>query len=222
MKGYGLILFLAFFGLGLAMLIYSLPSAQAVGNAVSPPPKTANIKPWPPVVGQPYPDLQLIDQNGNPFQLSSLKGRVILLEPVGMTCPACQAFSGAHDVGPFGGGVAGQGLSSVQKLLPQYAKGLRLPRHDVVIVQLLLYDMRMGPPKPKDAADWAKHFGLKMGENEIVAVSPYDLRSQIAYNLVPGFQLIDKNFILRSDSSGHHPQHNLYTHLFPMVPRLLR
>ena len=180
------------------------------------------ITPWPPKVGRLYPDLQLIDQEGQSFRLSALMGKVILLEPIGMTCPACQAFSGAHDVGGFGGGVAGGGLDSLHKLLPRYAKGLRLPRRDVVVVQLLLYDMRYGQPKPKDAREWALHFGLKKGHNEIVAVSPYDLRSDIAYNLVPGFHLIDKNFILRSDSTGHQPKDNLYAKLFPMIPYLLK
>ena len=179
------------------------------------------LSPWPPVVGETYPDLELIDQMGNPFRLSALKGKVILLEPVGMTCPACQAFSGAHDTGPFGGGVAGRGLNSVHKLLPKYSNGFKIPHRDVVLVQVLLYDMRMGAPSAKDAAAWAKHFGLKMSRNEIVAVSPYDLRSKIAYNLIPGFQLIDRNFVLRSDSSGHHPKNNLYTHLFPLVPKLV-
>jgi hypothetical protein len=181
-----------------------------------------HIAPWPPIVGRLYPDLQLIDQEGQPFRLSALMGKVILLEPIGMTCPACQAFSGAHDVGPFGGGVAGGGLPSLHKLLPQYARGLKLPRRDVVVVQLLLYDMKYGAPSAKDAQEWAQHFGFKKGRNEIVAVSPYDLRSDIAYNLVPGFHLIDKKFILRSDSTGHHPKDNLYTKLFPMVPYLLK
>ena len=40
---------------------------------------------WPPVLGQQYPDLQLQDAEGEPFELSSLRGRVLLIEPVGMT-----------------------------------------------------------------------------------------------------------------------------------------
>ena len=46
---------------------------------------------WPPKLNEPYPDLQLIDQEGAPTRLSDFKGRIILLEPIGMTCKACQA-----------------------------------------------------------------------------------------------------------------------------------
>ncbi|MBI3928653.1 MAG: redoxin family protein [Armatimonadetes bacterium] len=54
------------------------------------------------MVGKPYPDLKLVNQDGNTVELSRFKGQVLLVEPVGMTCPACNAFAGAHDVGPFG------------------------------------------------------------------------------------------------------------------------
>ena len=52
----------------------------------------ANDFTWPPKIAEPYPDLQLIDQTGKTVKLSSFKGKVILLEPLGMTCPACQAL----------------------------------------------------------------------------------------------------------------------------------
>jgi cytochrome oxidase Cu insertion factor (SCO1/SenC/PrrC family) len=39
---------------------------------------------WPPQLGQPYPDLELVDQTGQKTRLSSFKGKVILIEPVGM------------------------------------------------------------------------------------------------------------------------------------------
>src|SRR5579885_426641 len=58
------------------------------------PPKTLGFA-WPPVNGQAYPDLKLLDQDGHEVALSSFKGKVILLEPVGMTCAACNAYSGA-------------------------------------------------------------------------------------------------------------------------------
>ncbi len=40
---------------------------------------------WPPVLGQQYPNLQLSDAQGQPFELASLRGKVLLIEPVGMT-----------------------------------------------------------------------------------------------------------------------------------------
>jgi hypothetical protein len=37
----------------------------------------------------------------------------------------------------------------------------------------------------------------------------------------PGAQLIDRDFILRIDSTGAHPQHNLLFRLFPAVRQAL-
>lgn len=50
--------------------------------AEDPPPKAIA---WPPETGHPYPNLSLVDQTGERVSLSSFKGKVLLLEPVGMT-----------------------------------------------------------------------------------------------------------------------------------------
>ena len=39
---------------------------------------------WPPKVGQPYPGLQLFDSNGLKVSLSDYRGKVIIIEPIGM------------------------------------------------------------------------------------------------------------------------------------------
>lgn len=176
---------------------------------------------WAPQKGQPYPDIDLIDQTGKQFKLSDFKGKVIVVEPVGMNCPACQAFSGAHDVGSFENNAVQSGLPSVPKLFPRYADGMPFPNKEVVFVQILFYDMQFGAPKPADAKKWAAHFKLNKSDNEIVAVPVKDMRNATTYKMIPGFQLIDKEFVLQSDSSGHHPQDNLYTTLIPMIPKLL-
>src|SRR5262245_59866084 len=90
--------------------------------------------PWPPVEGQAYPDIDLIDQNGKAFKLSDFKGKLIIVEPTAMTCPACQALSGAHGVGSFGDVVPQPGISSIHTFFPIYAGGLKLPRPDIILV----------------------------------------------------------------------------------------
>jgi cytochrome oxidase Cu insertion factor (SCO1/SenC/PrrC family) len=40
---------------------------------------------WPPTAGERYPDLELLDFRGAPVRLSDFEGRVLLIEPVGMT-----------------------------------------------------------------------------------------------------------------------------------------
>lgn len=177
--------------------------------------------PWPPVLEQAYPDLDLMDQDGQTFKLSDLKGKIIIVEPVGMNCAACQAFSGAQYYGAFQNNPVQPELESLERMFPKYARGLKLPHPEIVVVQLLLYDMGMGRPNKTHAKIWAEHFKMEKSYNFFVAVSPLDLRGQASYDLIPGFQLIDQNFILRVDSTGHKPTHNLYTQLLPSVPVLL-
>lgn len=40
---------------------------------------------WPPVAGETYPDLQLLDHRGRAVRLSDFAGQVLLVEPIGMT-----------------------------------------------------------------------------------------------------------------------------------------
>lgn len=206
-------LVLSFFLVGLILLSSLL--TYNINAATTP-------KPWPPVVGQQYPNLVLIDQNGKKFKLSNFKRKVIVIEPMGMNCPACQAFSGANDIGAFQGNAVQKDLISFKKMVAKYIPSLRLPRKDVVFIQLLLYDMQMQAPKPEHAAVWAKHFGLSKKRQEIVAVSTQDLRGAASYNLIPGFQVIDKKFVLRSDSTGHNPKENLYSTLLPTLLKVIK
>lgn len=176
---------------------------------------------WPPRAGQGFPDVQLVDQAGASVRLSRFRGKVILVEYIGMNCPACQAFAGAHDRGPLGKVRPQPGLDSIEKLFPAYTRGLSLDDERIVFVQVLLYDLSMGAPTSDDARRWARHFRPERSKGTVVLVPKKDLRSPGSYKLIPGFQLIDKNFAVRWDSTGHHPRHNLYKELLPAVRGLL-
>jgi hypothetical protein len=39
--------------------------------------------------------------------------------------------------------------------------------------------------------------------------------------MIPGYQLIDKSFVMRSDAGGHNPKNALYDHLLPMLKKML-
>jgi hypothetical protein len=187
-------------------------------------PERLNVS-WPPQVDEPYPDLQLLDYRGKRVRLSDFKGKVILVEPVGMSCPACNAFSGANDKGEYQGVRPQRALPSIEQLLPKFASGLTIDHADLVVVQLLLFDLRLKAPSVDDARLWAEHFGFDKKSNVYVLtgtkafLAPEVYRA--TYNLIPRFQLVDKNFILRYDSTGHHPRDNLFDTLLPMVPKLL-
>ncbi|MBZ0114893.1 MAG: hypothetical protein K8J08_20700 [Thermoanaerobaculia bacterium] len=74
----------------------------------------------------------------------------------------------------------------------------------------------MRPPKESDARLWADHFP-SVFYRRIVAVQTRSLISKASYDLIPGFQLVDRDFVLRSDASGHQPRHSLTEHLFPRL-----
>ncbi len=158
---------------------------------------------WPPRLGKPYPDLALTDQTGKVVRLSDFKGSVIFIEYVGMTCPACQAFAGAHRLGSFANVKPQRGLQSIEEYFPRHAGGLTLDDERIVFVQILLYSMSMQAPTPEDARSWAAHFKLDRARNQIVLAGKKELIGPASYNLIPGFQLVDKDFVLRSDSTGN-------------------
>jgi hypothetical protein len=176
---------------------------------------------WPPIIDQPFPDIELMSHTGEMIKLSSFKGKVILVEPIGMTCPACNAFSGAPNVGAYEGQSYQQNLAPIETLLPQYAEGISLNDPGIVLVQLILYDLSLKTPTASDARRWAQHFGLDQKQNVYVLAGDGRYINQASYDMIPGFFLIDQNFILRSDSTGHRPKYNLYSHLLPKVSELL-
>lgn len=178
--------------------------------------------PWPPKVGEPYPDLSLVDQDGNTLDLASLKGKVLLIEPVGLSCEACNAFSGGGIYGGFDGAKSQANLDSIETYLPQYSGGVEMNNSNLVFVQLLLYNKRMEAPSLEEVKAWADHFHFTTAHRQYVLGGTPALVNSASYAMIPGFQLVDKDFILRADSTGHSPKDDLFQTLLPMLPQLLR
>ncbi len=61
----------------LLTLVTLFGPASANGRA----PKAVSL----PEIGEKYPELQLQDHRGRTIRLSSLRGKIILIEPIGMT-----------------------------------------------------------------------------------------------------------------------------------------
>ncbi|WP_145057078.1 thioredoxin domain-containing protein [Adhaeretor mobilis] len=176
---------------------------------------------WPPKLNETYPDFQLIDQEGTPTRLSEFKGKIILLEPIGMPCKACQAFSGGHERGGFRDIPPQPGLPSIEEAARKYG-GFDLSDDRIVKIRLLLYSLAMRAPTAEDARAWAEHFGLERAKNEIVLAGLPSMIGDASYRMIPGLQLIDQEMVLRADGTGRsHQQHDLYRELLPGVRKML-
>ena len=221
------------FVLGMGCMVESDRVAPSAGDAQSGQAQPAietrllEAKPdhiWPPRVGERYPNLRLLNPHGERVELESLEGKVVLVEPIGMDCPACNAFAGGNRPGASGfQGVQPQrGLPSIEEMLDQYAGGISLSDDRIVLVHLLLYRPgRDRPPKLETARLWAEHFGVEESSDVLVLVGEPYLIGPASYNMIPGFQLIDANFVLRFDAAGHHPKHDIWRDLLPAVSSLM-
>lgn len=181
---------------------------------------------WPPVKGQAYPDLELQDAvSGRTVKLSSLRGKVLLIEPIGLACPGCNAYAGAEVKGGFRGAAVQRGLGSLEDHLRREA-GIALDAEpELVLVQLLLFDTSSSvgnAPTFQDAKDWAAHFELVGRPNVMVLCGTTPLANGASYNMVPGFQVVDKQGVLRWDGTGHHPVDDPYAKVLASIPELLR
>jgi hypothetical protein len=200
--------------------------APAAPEPASPPSTVTATKPgiefWPPRRGERYPNLTLYDHRGQLVSLDSLRGKVILLEPVGMTCEACQSFSGAAKLGCFANQSAQAGVDALEDYFPRYTGGLSLSDPRIAYVQVLLYGLDLHAPSPADAKAWAHHFKFDERPNAYVLAGTPELIGPASFAMIPGFQLIDKNFVLRAWWYGETGTgDDLWTKLLPMVPQLL-
>lgn len=139
-----------------------------------------------------------------------------------MNCPACNAFAGGNaGRNGFEGTRPQSNLLSIAEMLPAYAGGVTIDHPDLVLVHLLLYNMKMKAPSREDARAWGDHFGVS-SPNHLVLYADERFIGPASYKLIPGFQLVDRDQIVRSDSTGHHPRDDLYENLLPMLGEMLR
>jgi hypothetical protein len=193
----------------------------AATEAAPVPAAKEEIGSWPPKTGQVYPDLALRDCNGNLFRLSSLKGKVILLEPVAMTCTACQAFSGGHACGGYLGVAPQPGIDSLEENLTRFGNGLKFDNPGIAYVQVVIFNAKLQAPSVAEVKAWADHFGLSNRPNVYVLAGTSAMISEKTFDMIPGVHLIDRDFVLRSEHFGHGGGSDLYLELLPMAASLV-
>lgn len=183
---------------------------------------------WPANMNDPYPDIKFLDQNGKELALYDLKGRVVILEYIDISSPISQAQSGAAVIGAYHGSTTSQDIDKYSLPFSDVLKksinaGFSLPNNSIIELKVLVYGASGAQATVNDAQNWANHFALgTAGSNVIVAVTKKDFRSKRSDSLIGGFQLLDRNLLLRVDSSGPKPKHNLSMTLLPLVPKLIR
>jgi hypothetical protein len=178
---------------------------------------------WPPVENRLYPDMELYNQDGELTRLSDFTGNVLVVQPVAMACPLSQAYSGANKKGktPFKKCFPCNGVIDFAQRMNDYT-GINIKTPGLVFVQILFYNMQNEPPCLDDAKQWAEHFDLRTSNNQYVLVATPEMVTRKSAMLIPGFQLIDRTFNLRSDSTGILPKRNLYLHFFPTLQSVFR
>ena len=100
--------------------------------------------------------------------------------------------------------------------------GVSLDDDRILFVHLLLYGLDMQAPSLDDARDWARHFGLDKRPNHVVLVGDPRMLSNATFRMIPGLQVVDRDFVLRYDSAGNAAPHDLWTETWPGVKALLR
>lgn len=178
-----------------------------------------SISNWPPVDGKAFPSVQLFDHLGREFSLSGLEDRPTLIEYVAMSCAGCQAFAGGNKHGAFGGFATQANLDSIDEYFKQYT-GHELHSSDINFVQLIVYNLDLKTPSTEDLAKWRKHFELDQS-NSYVVHGGHALANKASFNMIPGFQLLDRNQKVLFDSTGHQPKHDLYRELLPAMKKML-
>ncbi len=121
---------------------------------------------------------------------------------------------------PFPGQHAQVGMPSLELAALDYGQidpGLL----DFVTVHLLLYGLDGKAPSLADAARWEQHYGLHEKSNHLVLVGTPQMLSSKTKSMIPGLQLVDRNFRLRYDSAGRRAPHDMWADLWPGVSGLL-
>lgn len=111
-------------------------------------------------------------------------------------------------------------MPSVEEAVRSYAR-TPFPDPGLTVVHLLLYGFDMAEPSLEDARDWASHFGLKESDGHVVLIGSPSTFGNRTRAMIPGFQLVDRDFVLRYDAAGHSPPHDLWRELLPALPSLL-
>lgn len=174
---------------------------------------------WPPEEGQPFPVMPLLSPTLEKRMTESFRGRVTLIEYAAMTSPVTQALAGSNDRGPYGAVAMSPSFKRLEQYFPDYSGGIQAG--DINRVQILMTDLRSQIVSPALAQAWSEHFELESKHGRTVLIASAALLQGTGAELIGGFQLLDKNMIVRADATRTRSK-TLFSVLFPLLPRLVR
>jgi len=99
--------------------------------------------------------------------------------------------------------------------------GVSLDEDGLVVVHLLLYGFDMQAPSVDDAREWAEHYGIDERPNHVVLVGDPRMLGSASFRMIPGLQVVDREFVLRYDSAGRNAPHDMWTELWPNLAGVL-
>jgi len=158
------------------------------------------VRPWPPEVGRPFPDLALVDLDGRAARISGFRGRVVLLELAAARDPVSQAAAGARRVGPFRDGVVD--AAALETRFELSARGVDLGDAGFVHACAVVLSTPEAAATPDDARAWSRHFQLEGASSTAVLAGDATYARADVRALTPGLFLVDRGGVLVASAQG--------------------
>lgn len=212
--------FLAVFGLSLVggfaymnpklVRAYMLPWIYGPVSTINP------TLQWPAELNLPYPNLELYTTSGEKVRLSKFRGKVLVINSVAMASKSSQALSGGNLAGGLNDVVPQPDMQSFAEYFASATK-TEFADSRFQLIQVIYYGPDgVSAPTLEDARQWAEHFGPVLPQGTEILFADSSMLSRETREMIPCFQLVDQNFVLRCDA-GHPPRKDIFTDLMPLL-----
>jgi len=152
---------------------------------------------WPMKVGQPFPDVGFTSVDGQPWKMSSLKGKVVLLLSVEMGDSTSVALAGAKEAGMFEITSTNLDIPSLEEGARQQFPGFTFEDPRIVVVELILHNRAGFTPNAEEVKKWADHF-KPVRRGEVITVGATDaMVERSSVSALPGMYVIDPEGVTR-------------------------
>ncbi|MBX9655860.1 hypothetical protein K2Y11_19770 [bacterium] len=175
---------------------------------------------WPMKVGQPFPDVAFTSADGQPWRLSSLKGKVVVFLSMEMGDSNSVAVAGAKEAGMFEITSTNLDVPSLEEGARQKLPGFTFEDPRIVVVELILHNRAGFTPNAEEVKKWSDHF-KPVRRGEVITVGATDaMVGRSSVSALPGMYVIDQEGIVRFGFSNERKSEANEAALFHEVIRL--